>query len=45
MLMNVIKCLPFAFLAALVVAVWVAAYKSVFPISPVLYSVSGWLSI
>lgn len=45
MLMNVIKCLPFVFLAALVVAVWVGAYKAVFPISSVLYSVSGWQSI
>lgn len=43
--MNVIKCLLFAFLAALAAGVWIAAYKAVFPISPALYSVSGWLSI
>lgn len=45
MLTNVIKCLFFVLLAALASAVWVLAFKAVFPIAPVLYSVSGWLSI
>lgn len=45
MLTNVIKCLFFVLLSALASAAWMLTFEAVFPIAPVLYSVSGWLSI